>query len=229
ELFTVSTEEQRTAVLSLVEETDDWMYDEGRDVEASLYREKTSRVRSLTVPIFLRQVEGPGGARAAAVEAAAKNVAEIRALVKKWNTTMPWLTDEEKDGLLGEAAAVETWLQEKEEAQALKEGHETPAFFSTEVPPQLKKMKDTARRLGRKPAPPPPPPPKPESNKTDENATASNVTMEGSGEGGKEEGIETVSIKLGEEAGEEATEEAGEEATEEGDKAEGKTMGEDEL
>jgi len=25
----VSTEEQRTAVLSLVEETDDWMYDEG--------------------------------------------------------------------------------------------------------------------------------------------------------------------------------------------------------
>jgi len=57
--------------------------------------------------------------------------------------------------------------------------------------------------------------------------------MEGSGEGGKEEGIETKNVKLEEEAteeaGEEATEEAGEEATEEGDTAEEKTMGEDEL
>ena len=49
--------------------------------------------------------------------------------------------------------------------------------------------------------PPPPPPPKPKSNKTDENATASNSTTEGEGEGGKEDGIETVNIKLGEEGG----------------------------
>jgi len=33
---------------------------------------------------------------------------------------------------------VETWLQEKEEAQALKEGHETPAFFvRPSLPPFL--------------------------------------------------------------------------------------------
>jgi hypothetical protein len=49
----------------------------GRDVEASVYKERTTQVRALAVPIFLRQAEGPGGARAAALEAAVKNVAEV--------------------------------------------------------------------------------------------------------------------------------------------------------
>ncbi|TFJ83042.1 hypothetical protein NSK_005667 [Nannochloropsis salina CCMP1776] len=218
ELSLVSTDEQRSAVLAQVEATDDWMYDEGRDVEASVYKERTTQVRALAVPIFLRQAEGPGGARAAALEAAVKNVAEVRALVKRWNVTMPWLTEEEKESLLSEATVVETWLQEKEAAQAAKEGHEEPAFLSIDVAPQLKKMKDIARRLGRKPAPPPPPPPKPSSNKTDENATATNSTMgEGGKEGEVEEGLETVNINVEEGEGAGGEEDGVEEAAKAGE------------
>jgi hypothetical protein len=53
------------------------MYDEGRDVDAFTYREKTSDVRVLAAPIFSRMNEGPGGVRAAAVEAARKTVGEV--------------------------------------------------------------------------------------------------------------------------------------------------------
>jgi hypothetical protein len=36
----VSSEEQRTAVSELATELDDWVYGDGADVEAVLYREK---------------------------------------------------------------------------------------------------------------------------------------------------------------------------------------------
>ena len=203
-------------------------------MDAVTYNAKTSEVRALAVPIFLRQAEGgPTGLRATAVEAATKNVAEVEtrppthlpSLFIRFSSTHPpflfiyppthppqsnrsvlWsrsgilrcpgsprrrryvppthtpthpllptqpttvlLSDQPilthppthlstQDSLLEEAATVEKWLAEKEAAQAAKEGHEEPAYLSTEVAPQLKKMKDTARRLGRKPVSPNHPP-----------------------------------------------------------------------
>lgn len=193
----VSTEEQRAAVLAAVEAADEWMYDEGRDVAAAVYKAKTAEVKALAEPVFLRIKEGPGGLRAAAVEAGRKNVAEVRALAKKWNVTMPWLSEEDKAPLLEEAARVEAWLDEKEAAQAKLPGHEAAAFLSTEVDPQLVKMKDTARRLARKPAPPPPPP-KPKANKTaDANATGNGTDAEGAAGNGT-----AFTVKVEKEGGE---------------------------
>ena len=214
----VSTEAQRGAVLAAVEAADDWMYDEGRDVAASVYQGKTGEIRALAEPIFLRMKEGPGGLREAAVEAGRKNVGEIQALVKKWNVTMPWLSANDTAPLLEEAERVAAWLDEKEAAQATTPGHEAAVFLSTEVEPQLKKMKETARRLARKPAPPPPP--KPKANKTAEaNATAG-------AEGAAGSNNETTSVKV-EKDGDEAAAGAGA-GEEEAAEAEAATPG-DEL
>jgi hypoxia up-regulated 1 len=208
----VSTEEQRSAILSAVEAADEWMYDEGRDVAAAVYKAKMGEVKALAEPVFLRMKEGPGGLRAAALEAGRKNVAEIRAMVKKWNITMPWLTGNDTAPLLEEAGRVEGWLDEMEAAQGKLAGHEAPAFLSKDVEPQLKKMKEMALRLARKPAPPPPP--KPKANKTAEaNATA---TAGGAGndttvEVEKEEGAAAAEGGAEAGAGEEAKTAAGDE------------------
>ena len=80
--------------MTKVESTDDWMYDEGRDVGASVYREKLTEVKGLAGPIFLRMSELEE--REKAVESARKTLSDVTTLVKKWNITMPWVTEEEK-------------------------------------------------------------------------------------------------------------------------------------
>jgi len=65
--------------MAKVESTDDWMYDEGRDVGASVYRDKLAEVRSLAGPIFLRMSEM--GEREKAVETARKTLSDVTTLV----------------------------------------------------------------------------------------------------------------------------------------------------
>lgn len=45
-------------------------------------------LRKLWAPIVLRMSEGPGGDRQAAVEAAQKDISDMRALVKKWEVRL---------------------------------------------------------------------------------------------------------------------------------------------
>lgn len=109
-------------------------------------------------------------ARATEVAAAKKLLADFRVLLDKWKVSMPQITDEERKDVEQSIKKVEDWIKDQEEAQDKKAPHEEPAFLSTQISPRLKSLKETIRRLSRKPKPPPP---KVKKNKTETaNATA---------------------------------------------------------
>jgi hypothetical protein len=105
------------------------------------------------------------------VSAAKGTIADMRALVKKWETIMPqvregvdptlavrawttrsgvaevWvlcqITSDERQEVLDGVLKVEKWLEEKLEEQAKKAPHEAPAFLAKDLAPRFKTIKDT--------------------------------------------------------------------------------------
>merc|ERR1712205_157500 len=107
--------------------------------------------------------------RPKAVEAAEKRLVDIRALMKKWETTMPQVTADERASVIVLVDKAEAWIKEKKDEQEKLARHEPPAFLSKNVDTQLKPVATLVTKLGRKPKPAPP-------KKNATNTTASNGT-----------------------------------------------------
>lgn len=111
----VTTEAQREEVLALVSETTEWLDDEGFDCETEKYLEKKKNVEGLAEPIFERMAEAE--ARPKAIADAEKRLSDIRALMKKWEKSMPQVTEGEREDVFSLCSAAEKWIEEKKEAQ----------------------------------------------------------------------------------------------------------------
>jgi len=153
ELKTVSTEQQRQAVLDICQESETWLEDEGQGQEVSVYKSKLSAIRRLAEPIFLRLSEVT--ARPTAVAKARRALSDVRNKVAEWAVKLPHVTDEEKKVVLEAADRAEKWLDDKEAAQKALASSDEPAFLSDDVPAQLKFLSGQFERLLRKPKPPP--------------------------------------------------------------------------
>merc|ERR1712046_430876 len=99
---------------------------------------------------------GENELRPKAVKDAEKRLSDIRILIKKWETSMPQVSESEREDVLSLVSAGEKWLEEKKTAQEKTPPHETPAFLSTAVDKQLKSVASLVTKLSRKPKPPPP-------------------------------------------------------------------------
>ena len=153
ELSKVSTETQRQSVLDLCAAAIDWLDTEGQGQELGIYKNKLSAIRREAEPIFLRYTEL--SERPAAVAKARKALSDVRAEVAKWEVKLPQVTDEEKKSLLDAVDKAEKWINDKEELQLTKASSEEPAFYSEDVPLQLKALAGIRERLLRKPKPAP--------------------------------------------------------------------------
>merc|ERR1711957_787272 len=105
-------------------------------------------------------------ARPEAIEALQVKLTKVEDLVKKWETTHPQITEEERSEVLAKVATTKAWIEENTAEQDKKESHEEPVFSSSEVPKQAKSLQGLVKRLSKKPKP------KVEkSNTTDTNST----------------------------------------------------------
>lgn len=154
ELKAISTEEQRQAVVDMANAAEEWLYDEGRGQTIAVYNDKRKDIRTAAEAIFKRHREV--GARAAAVTKARKLLDTVTAKVATWEEKMPHITAEEKEKLLAAVKKVESWIQEKLEAQDAASPYEAPVFESSEVPVQLKPVSSIFEKLLAKPKPAPP-------------------------------------------------------------------------
>jgi len=165
----VSTEDQREACLKLAEAAEDWMYDDGSTADLATLEDKYAEISDPAEKIFSRVVESH--ARPEAILALQEKLIKVEELMKKWETTHPQVTEEERGEVLTKVEAVKAWIKEKEAEQAEKKPHEEPAFASADVPLQTKSVESLVKRLSRKPKP------KAEKkNATDANATEANAT-----------------------------------------------------
>jgi len=182
----VSTEEQREEIRKLAEEAEDWMYEDGSSADLATTEDKYSELSTPAEKIFFRVTEST--ARPEAVLALKARLIKVEELMKKWETSLPQVTEEERGDVLEKVEKVREWIAEQEEAQSKKEAHEEPAFASAEVPKQTKSIESLVARLKKKPKP------KPvekknetQANSTDETEATEESTEEATEEGEKEE------------------------------------------
>lgn len=167
-LKAVSTDEQRQEVLDLASNTEEWLYDEGRDQTVAVYAAKQADIKSKADAIFHRFAEIKN--RAEAVTKARKLLSDVKNAVSTWAEKLPHITQEETDKLLEAVAKTDSWLTEKEDLQAAQPSHLSPVYDSSDVPLQLKPLGLQFDRLLKKPRPAP---------VTVVNATASSNSSEG--------------------------------------------------
>lgn len=154
ELAAVSTDETRQSVITLCEETEEWLYGEGREEGTAAYQRKEGEIKALAEPIFRRHAELTE--RPAAVAKTRKQIDGIRKRIKAWPETMPQITANETEKMSSLVDKVESWLDEREAEQSKKTAFDEPAFLSSDIAPQMKPVAAMLDRLLKKPKPVPP-------------------------------------------------------------------------
>jgi len=147
----VSTEEQRDALRQSSKDAEDWMYDEGYDADLVTYEEKYVELSEPAEKIFFRMTENVD--RPKAIEAIEEKFEKIIALLTKWETTMPQITDEERADVAAKVEEVKKTLAEKVEAQAAADPTEDPVLTSAEIPLMTKDIQSILSKLSKRPKP----------------------------------------------------------------------------
>lgn len=188
----VSTEAQREEISKLAMEAEEWMYDEGYKADLATMEDKYAELSVPAEKIFVRVEELTK--RPEAMEALKAKMQKVEELMKKWETTMPQVTEEERAEVLSKVENVKKWISEMEDAQAKADPTSDPVFNSQDVPFQSTSIEALVTKLSRKP--------KPKSEKKNETKTEANET--------KTEGNETKSNETKDEDSSEKKEEPAE-------------------
>lgn len=143
----VSTEDQRAEVLKLTEAAEEWMYEDGATADLATTEDKYAELSTPAEKIFFRRAEMTE--RPDAIKALQGKLVKVEELMKKWETAMPQVTEEERAEVLSKVDDVKKWIAEKEEEQSKKALHEEPAFSSAEVPLQTLPIEMLVTRLKR--------------------------------------------------------------------------------
>lgn len=141
----VSTEEQRAEVLKLAEDAEEWMYIDGANADLATTVDKFVELSTPAQKIFDRVTEIT--ARPEALAALRGRLAKVGELMKKWETSMPQVTEKERDEVLAKVEEVNVWIREKEEKQSRIAPHEDPVFLSAEVPIQIRPIEILVAKL----------------------------------------------------------------------------------
>ncbi|KAK9813694.1 hypothetical protein WJX73_003926 [Symbiochloris irregularis] len=194
EVQSVSTEAQREQLQALLSEAEDWLYMEGADEPADVFRKKLGELQATANPMFERAVER--SKRPEAVEATRAFLDIMRKTVNSWDTIKPWVNATNKTALLEQADELEAWLEDAEKQQSKVADHEKPSLHSSEVTLRTEPVRKHFTRLKniRKPKPPP---------TVGTNATAGGANATGAAQaenGTQSDGADPVSANAGAES-----------------------------
>lgn len=149
----VTSAEQRELVSKAADAAEEWMYDEGYNADFQTYSAKYEELKAPFEKILFRVKEVT--ARAEAIADLTKKLEKVEALMTKWETTMPQVTEDERSEVLTGITKVREWIKEKVDAQAAADPTSDPVFTSDEVPLQTLSLQSTVSRLSKKPKPVP--------------------------------------------------------------------------
>merc|ERR1712170_334538 len=149
----VSTEEQREEIRQLASEATDWLDFDGYDADLETMQAKYKELSEPAEKIWFRLAEMT--ARPEAIAAMNDSLDKVEEVLKKWETSKPQITDDEKADVREKMDGIRKWIQEKVEEQDAKQPHEDPAFTSEEVPVQAQSLNRLVKKLSKKPKPKP--------------------------------------------------------------------------
>ena len=173
EISKISNKKQREELRKLAEDAEEWLYDDGYNADLTTMEAKYAELSEPAEKVWFRLKEMTD--RPAAVAALKTKLGKVEELMKKWETTMPQVTEEERSDVLSKVADARKWVEDKEKEQKKKKSHEDPAFSSEDVPLQAKSIEKLVSKLNKKPKPKPEKKEEEKKNDTDADADASDA------------------------------------------------------
>ncbi|KAJ8538892.1 hypothetical protein ON010_g12979 [Phytophthora cinnamomi] len=157
----VTVPEQVESLQTKLEETEEWLYDDGDKVEAAEYKKKMDALDSDLSAILFRVAEAKE--LPIAINTAQEYAFSTRELMNEWSTSKPQVTDEERSDVIEKLDELEAWLTESEASQKAAPKHEKPVVTSADVAKKVQGVKKFVAVLAKRP--------KPQPVKTDKNDT----------------------------------------------------------
>ena len=191
EIAKVTSEEQREALRQSAEDAEEWLFDEGYNADLKTFQDKHAELTTPAEKVFFRVAELT--ARPKAIAELSTKLDKIKELMKKWETTMDHITEEERTEVLDKVEEVRTWIEEKVAEQEKADATADPVFTSEEVPGQTKRIESIVARLMKKPKPKPVETKKNDTESSEKNETESSdgASSEASSEKGETDDSET--------------------------------------
>ncbi|RLN47638.1 hypothetical protein BBJ29_007699 [Phytophthora kernoviae] len=161
EIKKVTVPEQVESLQTKLEETEEWLYEDGDKADAAEYKKKMSALDSDLSAILSRVSELKE--LPIAINTAQEYAFSTRELMTEWSKSKPQVTDDERGDVLEKIDELEAWLTESEAAQKAAPKHESPVMTSADVAKKVQSVKKFVIILSKRP--------KPEPVKTDKNGT----------------------------------------------------------
>lgn len=172
ELEKFITEEAREKFSNLLEETEEWLYEDGENQSKKVYQDKLETLKKVGDPVETRCTESVK--RPAAFEELGKSLQQIRKILElceQKDEKYDHIEEEEIKKVVEAVKAKEEWLNSKWSVQNKLADHEDPAVYASVILSEKKLLEDTCYTILNKPKPKPkaepPPPPKEEEKKQD--------------------------------------------------------------
>mmetsp|Transcript_10607 Transcript_10607/g.36870 ORF Transcript_10607/g.36870 Transcript_10607/m.36870 type:complete len:821 (-) Transcript_10607:99-2561(-) len=158
ELEQYVTEEDRAAFSSVLDQTEDWLYEDGEDETKGVYVQKLEELKTRGDPIVERHAEE--ASRGPAVSALRATAGSYISMLS--DPKYEHIEEEEKAKVKKECEDALAWLAEKEGLQAAAAKTDTPVLLTKDVTKKNDVIARFCQPIMSKPKPKPPPPPEPE-------------------------------------------------------------------
>merc|ERR1711988_695972 len=157
---TISSEEEREGISANLTTAEDWLWEDGDNVEVKVYKAKRSELKGMVEDLFYRYEQLT--ARPTAISNFKEAIEDARNRVADWvareekriaANESTWIHKNETDRVLKMCGESETWLAEKE-AELEKVGLLVkPPFSATEINQYVKPLTNEVSYLRYKPKP----------------------------------------------------------------------------
>ncbi|CAH1425533.1 unnamed protein product [Lactuca virosa] len=148
------TDSDREALIGKLQETEDWLYEDGEDETKGVYVAKLDELKKQGDPIEQRYKEH--SERGSAVEQLLGVINAYRQAAASGDSKYEHIDLNEKQKVLNDCSEAENWLREKTQQQESLPKHADPVLLSSDIRRKAEALDRGCRPIMSKPKPAPP-------------------------------------------------------------------------
>jgi len=146
----VSTEEEREELVAMLNEAEEWLYDE-EEPSAGKFKSKLRELQKKVQPVFTRAYEL--SARPSSVKQAREFLITMTKVIQNMTESMTWVNKTEFEDVQKKVNDVDKWITNKVEEQEKRDRTEKPAFFVEDLKKKTEKVGEEIKLLSYRPKP----------------------------------------------------------------------------
>ncbi|VAH03131.1 unnamed protein product [Triticum turgidum subsp. durum] len=179
-------------LMAKLQEVEDWLYEDGEDETKGVYVAKLEELKKLGGPIEMRYKEWTE--RGPALEQLVYCIRSFREAALSADQKFDHIDISEKQKVVNECSAAETWLMEKKQQQDALPKHANPVLLVSDIKKKAEALDRFCKPIMTKPRPAPkpqtPPPaetPSPEAHTPEQQSNGADESAEPASDGAQDE------------------------------------------